>query len=98
MQIVSEEDNLHEVSYPIFLKKNTKNSISLSSAEFAHSIYSVITCVCVVVVFFFFFFFQYCKTQGIPLNLSGSESLKRQSCLGLVCFVRNSPVIIMKIQ
>ena len=42
MQTVSlhARDNLHEVSYPIF-KKNKTNIISLSSAEFAHSMVSV---------------------------------------------------------
>ena len=42
MQIVSfGGDNLHEVSDPIFFRKNKKNIISLSSAEFAHSMASV---------------------------------------------------------
>ena len=36
MQSISSEDNLHEISYPIFLKKKKKKKkISVSSAEFA---------------------------------------------------------------
>ena len=41
MQIVSFGDNLHEMSDPIFLGKIRKNIITLSSAEFAHSVVSV---------------------------------------------------------
>ena len=40
MQIVSLGDNLHEVSDPIS-RINKKNIISLSSAEFAHSMVNV---------------------------------------------------------
>ena len=40
MQIVSLGDNLHEVSDPIF-RKNKKNIVSLSSAEFALRVVSV---------------------------------------------------------
>ena len=34
MQIVSNGDNLHETSDPVFFGKNKKNVISLSSAEY----------------------------------------------------------------
>ena len=35
MQIVSNVDNLHEMSKSVFLEKEEKSIISLSSAEFA---------------------------------------------------------------
>ena len=38
MQIVSSGDNLHEMSYPVSEKKNKKNIINLSSAEFVQSV------------------------------------------------------------
>ena len=37
MQIVSIADNLHEMSHPIFCKKNKKNIVNLLSAEFPQS-------------------------------------------------------------
>ena len=43
MQIVSNRSNLHELSKPVFLKeKEKKNSINLSSAEFAYRVVKVI--------------------------------------------------------
>ena len=41
MKIVSIGDNLHEISKPVFLEKNKKNIIYLSSAEIAHSVVKV---------------------------------------------------------
>ena len=38
MQIVSNGDNLHEMSNPIFLWKIRKKIMNLSSAEFAHTV------------------------------------------------------------
>ena len=53
MQIVSLlGDNLHEISNPFFWK-NKKNIISLSSAEYAHSMVSVKM---LKNTFYFFFF------------------------------------------
>ena len=56
MQIVSEEDNLHEMSNPIFWE-NKKNLIYLSSAESAHHMISVISKKKTKEVFRFFFLF-----------------------------------------
>ena len=41
MQIVSNGNNLHEMSNPVFLGKNKKNIINLPSAEFAHRVINV---------------------------------------------------------
>ena len=41
MQIVSTGDNLHEISKPIFSKKNKKNIVKLSSAELAQRVVKV---------------------------------------------------------
>ena len=35
MQIVSNEENLHQMSNPVFFLKNKKKIINLSSADFA---------------------------------------------------------------
>ena len=41
MQIVSNGDNLHEMSIPVFLEKKKKNIINLSSAELAPRVVKV---------------------------------------------------------
>ena len=41
MQIVSNGDNLHEMSNPVFLEKKSENFINLSSAEFAQRMIKV---------------------------------------------------------
>ena len=41
MQIVSNGDNLHEISNPVFWEKNKKNVISLSSVEFTQRVVKV---------------------------------------------------------
>ena len=43
MQIVSNGDNLHEISNPVFWGKKEKNIINLSSAEFALRVVKVKT-------------------------------------------------------
>ena len=60
MQIVSNGDNLHEMSNPIFLfsGKNQKSIINLSSAELAERVikvkFSTLSCRCVSFYFHFF--------------------------------------------